>query len=196
MIEIFDTIISRDLIERYFACDIKHCRGACCIEGDAGAPITEEEYNILRQILPAVWNDLSPQARRVINTQGVGYIDREGDIVTSTVDDKDCVFTYYNNNICGCAIEKAYNEGRITFRKPVSCHLYPVRVKQYKTWKAVNYDCQKVCKAAEILGRQQQTRLYQFLREPLIRKFGVKWYDALNACADHVARTCKPLQRF
>ncbi|MDR1813560.1 MAG: DUF3109 family protein [Tannerella sp.] len=183
MIEIFDTIISRDLAERYFHCDLPHCKGRCCVEGDAGAPLEKAEFNILRKILPVIWNDLSPDAQRVINAQGVACIDREGETVTSIVNGKDCVFTCYDENaVCRCAIEKAYYEGKTDFLKPVSCHLYPVRVKQYKYYKAVNYDKWNICKAGELLGKLKQVPLYQFLKEPLIRKFGSEWYNALDEC--------------
>jgi hypothetical protein len=184
MIEIGDTIISIDLIERYFCCELFKCKGECCIEGESGAPLSKEEFDYLRKILPAVWDDLSPQAQVVINKQGIAYIDRENDIVTSIINGKDCVFTYYDETgVCKCAIEKAYNEGRIDFRKPISCHLYPVRVKQYKDYKAVNYHRWKVCKTAEISGEKKQIFVYQFLKEPLIQKFGEEWYKALNTCA-------------
>ncbi|MDR2913647.1 MAG: DUF3109 family protein [Tannerella sp.] len=184
MIQLEDTIISLDLIEKFFICDLKQCKGECCIEGDAGAPLEKEEFEILRKILPAIWEDLSPEAQAVINKQGVGYIDAENDIVTSIVNGKNCVFTYHDaNGICKCAIEKAYNEGRIKFMKPISCHLYPVRVVRYRNYQAVNYHRWKICRAAEILGEQKGLPVYQFLREPLIRKFGEEWYNALDTCA-------------
>lgn len=184
MIQIDDTIVSLELIERFFCCDLAQCKGECCVEGDAGAPLEKEEFDLLRRLLPAVWDDLSPEAQAVINRQGVGYIDTDNDIVTSIVDGKDCVFTYYDENgICKCAIEKAYTEGRIDFIKPISCHLYPVRIKRYKDYQAVNYHRWRVCRAAELLGEQKRLPLYRFLREPLIRKFGTEWYTALDTCA-------------
>jgi hypothetical protein len=184
MIRIEDTLVSLDLVESFFHCDLSQCKGACCIEGDAGAPLEKEEYDLLRELLPLVWDDLSPAAQAVINSQGIGYIDREGEIVTSIVDGKDCVFTCYDSaGLCRCAIEKAYRAGLTGFIKPVSCHLYPVRVKQYRDYKAVNYNRWSICQAAEIAGRRKKTPLYRFLREPLIRKFGEEWYRAIDACA-------------
>ncbi len=184
MIQIDDTLISLDLIERYFFCDLTKCRGECCIEGDAGAPLEKDEFDLLQAILPEVWDDLSPQARKVIERQGLAYIDSDGDIVTSIVDGKDCVFTCYDSEgTCKCAIEKAYREGRICFMKPISCHLYPVRVTQHKHFQAVNYHRWKICRAAEVLGEHKCIPLYRFLREPLIRKFGDEWYEALDTCA-------------
>lgn len=154
------------------------------MEGDAGAPLEKAEFDLLREILPEVWNDLSSEAQDVIKKQGVGYIDQDGEIVTSIVDGKNCVFTYYDKSgICKCAIEKAYREKRIDFYKPISCHLYPIRVSRFKTFQAVNYHRWRICSDAEILGRQERIPVYRFLREPLIRKFGQAWYDELDNCA-------------
>jgi hypothetical protein len=184
MIEIEDTVISLDLIERHFCCNLQECRGDCCIEGEAGAPLTGDEFDRLQKILPLLWDDLSPGAKEVINKQGIAYIDRGDDLVTSIINGKDCVFTCYDENgVCRCAIEKAYNEGRTDFRKPVSCHLYPVRVTQYRNYRAVNYHCWGICRAAEILGEQKRIPVYQFLKDALIREFGEEWYGALEACA-------------
>jgi len=188
MIAIEDTLISLDLIEYYFQCDLPNCKGNCCVDGDAGAPLEKDEFDILRKILPAVWDDLSPKAQQIIEKQGVGYIDISGETVTSIVNGKDCVFTCYDaNGGCRCAIEKAYREKRIDFLKPVSCHLYPIRVTQYENYQAVNYHRWKVCRPAEILGEKTRIPVYQFLREPLIRKFGEQWFEML----DHYAREYK-----
>ena len=184
MLQIEDTLVSLDLIERFFMCDLFNCKGACCIEGEAGAPLEGYEFEILRTILPTIWNDLSPEAREVIHKKGVGYIDISGETVTSIVNGKDCVFTCYDSGgICRCAIEKAFRKKQIDFIKPVSCHLYPVRVTNHNHFRAVNYHRWKVCRSAEILGEKAQILLYRFLREPLIRKFGEKWYDMLDLCA-------------
>lgn len=184
MLEIGNTLISLDLIERFFCCNLDACHGECCIEGEAGAPISKEEYNKLKEILPIVWDDLLPAAKEVINESGVGYIDSDGDLVTSIVDGKNCVFTCYGEGgMCYCAIEKAYREGRTDFYKPISCHLYPVRLTEYPDFTAINYHRWKICKAAEVLGRKEGIRLYQFLKDPLIRRFGKDWYDELvTAC--------------
>lgn len=184
MLQVDDTLVSLDLIERFFLCDLSSCKGVCCVEGDAGAPLEKAEFNLLRSILPEIWQELSPDAQRVIDEQGVGYIDRDGDIVTSIVNGKNCVFTYYDDKgICKCVIEKAYREGRIDFYKPISCHLYPVRVTRFNTFRAVNYHRWRICSAAEVLGKQERIPIYRFLREPLIRKFGQAWYDELDVCA-------------
>lgn len=189
MLQIQDTLVSLDLAERFFCCDLDSCLGECCIEGDAGAPITEEEYKKLKQLLPVVWDDLLPTARQRISEAGVGYIDEEGDLVTQIVDGRNCVFTTYApGGMCHCAIERAYREGRCDFRKPISCYLYPLRLTKYPTFTAVNYHRWKICRCAEALGRKKGIRLYQFLRQPLIDRFGQEWYDELvMACEAYLA---------
>ena len=180
MLQIKDTLVSLDLVEQFFLCDLDSCHGECCIEGDAGAPVTDDEAATIERILPEIWDDLLPRAQQEIKENGVSYIDEEGDRVTSIVDGKNCVFTCSGpDGMCYCAIEKAYREGRIDFYKPISCHLYPVRIKEYPTFTAVNYHRWKICKCAEVLGRKQGVRVYEFLKEPLIRRFGKEWYDEL-----------------
>ena len=184
MIQIKNTLISFDLIEEMFRCDLAACRGMCCVEGDAGAPVEREELALLEAALPVVWNDLSEQARKVITQQGAAYLDREDEYVTSIVDGKDCVFTCYDNEgICRCALEKAYQAGAIHFQKPISCHLYPIRVVNYKKFLAINYHTWSVCRPAVEWGRTCQIPVYQFLKDPLIRKFGADWYEQLEAVA-------------
>lgn len=184
MLQIDDTIISFDLLEREFICDLNACKGACCIEGDSGAPLTFDERDKIKELLPIIWNDLSPAAQQMIDAEGVSYIDIEGDLVTQIVHGKDCAFTYYDESgTCKCAIEKAYREGKTDFYKPISCHLYPVRLKQYDGFTAVNAHRWKICKAAEVCGRKEGVRLYQFLRTPLIRRFGETWWDQLDIAA-------------
>ena len=184
MLQIQDTIISFDVLEEAFVCDLSACKGICCVEGESGAPVEESEIACLEKALPAIWNDLSPAAKKVIETQGLVYRDAGGEYVTSIVDGKDCVFTCYDENgICRCAIEKAFRERKIDFYKPVSCHLYPVRVKQYNGFRAVNYHRWRVCEAAVALGNKQEVKVYQFLKEPLIRKFGEEWYEQLSIAA-------------
>lgn len=185
MQQIQDTLVSLDLAERFFCCDLSKCMGECCIEGDAGAPITREEYEKLKEVLPVVSDDLTPAGRKEIEERGVGYVDEEGDLVTTIVNGRDCAFcTYGPGGVCLCAVEKAYREGRIKdFRKPASCALYPVRLTRYPSFTAVNYHRWKVCRAAEVLGRKEGIRLYQFLEGPLTEYFGKEWYDELKlAC--------------
>ena len=189
MLEIQNTLVSLDLVERFFCCDLEKCLGQCCIDGDAGAPITDEERQKIEEILPEIWNDLLPQAQEVIREQGVSYVDEEGDLVTSIVNGQNCVFTTFGKDgMCLCAIEKAYREGRVDFLKPSSCHLHPVRLTTYPSFTAVNYHRWKICKCAEVLGQKEGIRVYQFLRGPLIARFGQEWYDELcQACEAYLA---------
>lgn len=185
MLEIQDKLVSLDVAERFFCCDLEKCLGECCIEGDAGAPITKAEYDKLKTLVDTVWDDLLPAAQRQIKEHGVGYIDEEGDLVTQIVDGKNCVFTTYGKDgMCLCALEKAYREGRSDFRKPISCYLYPLRVKKYDTFTAINYHRWKICRCAEVLGRSKNLRVYKFMREPLIEAFGKEWYDELEMACD------------
>lgn len=182
MLQIQDTLVSLDLAERYFCCDLDACQGACCIEGDAGAPLTADEASILEQLVGIVSSYLPEESRRRIAEAGISYIDEEGDLVTQLVGKRNCVFATRGDNgkgVCYCAIDKACRDGKCTFRKPSSCHLYPVRLTEYPTFTAVNYHRWEICRPAEELGRKLGLRLYQFLREPLIERFGKEWYDEL-----------------
>ncbi len=184
MLQIQNALVSLDLAEEFFVCDLAKCLGQCCIEGDAGAPITEDEKKKLEEVLPVVWDDLLPAAREVIERQGVAYTDEEGDLVTSIVDGRDCVFTTYApGGMCLCAVEKAFREGKCDWRKPMSCYLYPLRLTEYPDFTAVNYHRWKICKCACTLGRKEGVRLYEFMRGPLTERFGAEWYDELKlAC--------------
>ncbi len=186
-----ETLVSLDFIERFFCCDLEKCLGQCCIDGDAGAPVTEEEEARLREILPEIWSDLLPAAQRRIKEEGVTYRDVEHELVTQILPDSgNCVFsTYAEGGLCICAIEKAFREGRISFRKPISCYLYPARIKQFANGTtAVNYDRWKICKCAEVLGRTRGIRAYQFLRDPFVARFGREWYDELAFTAEEYLR--------
>ena len=188
MIQIENTIVSFDVIKEMFRCDVAACKGMCCVEGDAGAPVERDELPLLEAAVPVVWNDLSEEARKVITRQGAVYLDRDGEYVTSIVDGKDCVFTCYDNEgICRCALEKAYQAGTINLPKPISCHLYPIRVAKYKDFLAVNYHKWSVCQPAVDCGKAQQLPVFQFLKAPLIRKFGTVWYEQLEAVFEKYA---------
>ncbi|MGL6178616.1 MAG: DUF3109 family protein [Tannerellaceae bacterium] len=187
MVQIDDTIISLDVFDAKFICDLDKCKGECCVEGESGAPLEDDEVAKLEAVLSIVWDDLSEEAKAVIKAQGVAYEDFDGDMVTSIVNGKDCVFTCYDaSGMCKCAIEKAYREGKVDFYKPISCHLYPIRLEKYQEFTAVNYHRWSVCKAAEILGQKEGLPVYKFLKEPLIRKFGNEWYEQLEICADEL----------
>lgn len=185
MLQIKDTLISLDLFDQYFCCDLQACLGICCVEGDSGAPLELDEVAEIENILPEIWDNLSEKAKAIIETQGVAYADVEGEMVTSIVNGKDCVFTCYGKDgICYCAIEKAWREGKISFMKPISCHLYPVRLKKYPDYTAVNYQAWSICAGARALGKTTGTPLYQYLKEPLIRKFGQAWYNEVCIAAN------------
>ena len=184
-------LLSSDILTERFCCDLSTCKGACCVEGDAGAPVTLDEIAEIEDCLDDIWGNLSASAQAVIDKQGVAYTDQEGDLVTSIVRGKDCVFTFYDEiddfdthlpirDCCLCALEKAFRAGKTHFCKPVSCALYPIREKQLGNGLiGLNYNRWEVCKMAVVKGRQEDIPLYQFLREPLIRRFGEAWYDDL-----------------
>ena len=189
MLQIQDVVVSFDVLKEKFLCDLSACKGACCIEGDAGAPVELDEVEKLEEVLPLIEDELSPEARAVIDEQGVVYVDQEGDLVTSIVNGKDCVFTCYDDKgCCYCAIEKAFREGKTDFMKPVSCHLYPIRVKDFGEFKGVNYNRWDVCKAAVLLGQKENLPVYKFLKEPLIRKFGAEWYVELETAVEELKK--------
>lgn len=189
MLQIQDTLVSLDLAERFFCCNLDACHGQCCLDGDAGAPLEPGEADTIRGILPEIWDDLLPAAQREIEANGVSYIDCEGDEVTALVEGGLCAFaTTAPDGSWRCAIENACREGRIGFLKPVSCHLYPVRVKKYDSFTAVNLHRWRICKSAEVLGRANGLRAYRFLEGPLRRRFGDAWYDELKLTCDEYLR--------
>lgn len=190
MLQIQDTLVSLDLAERFFCCDIDACLGECCIEGDAGAPITPEEKERIDALMPVLKPRLLPSALNRIEEAGTEYVDEEGDLVTQIVEGRNCVFTSYApGGVCQCAIECACSAGETGgFRKPSSCALYPVRLTEYPTFTAVNYHRWDICRPAEKLGRKLGIRLYQFLKGPLTERFGAEWYAELcEACEAYLA---------
>lgn len=185
MFHIQDTIVSLDILEKEFCCDLESCKGCCCIEGDAGAPLTDEEEKKLQAILPVLLPDMTKEARQAVEERGLSYFDLSGERVTQIVNGKDCVFARTaHNGWCYCLIEKAYNAGKIDFKKPISCHLYPIRLSDHPTFTAVEYHRWDICHCARVLGKKQHIPLYRFLREPLIRRFGQEWYDELCLTAE------------
>ena len=187
ILQVGDVLLSPDIITEYFFCDYEKCKGACCIEGDAGAPVTLEEISEIENSLDEVWDELSASAQTVIDKQGVAYSDRDGDLVTSIVGGRDCVFTCYENGSCLCALEKAFIQGKTTFCKPISCSLYPIREKQFSNGMiGLNYHRWEVCKDAVIKGKNNNIRVYEFLKEPLTRRFGSQWYEELQELAKTV----------
>ena len=183
MLEIDNTLISFDLIQCNFTCDLSVCRGACCVTGDSGAPLEPEEAAILKEIFNSVRPFLSEKSVETIKKTGTSVIDMENDLVTPLNDGRECAYTIFENGIAYCGIEKAYNLGVTVFRKPVSCYLYPVRIKRYKRFDAVNYHRWDICHPAVQMGDKLKTPVYCFAKNALIQRFGESWYNALSAAA-------------
>ncbi len=189
ILQVGDVLLSPDILTERFCCDYEKCRGICCVEGNAGAPVTLEEIGEIEDVLDTVWPDLSAQAQSVIDRQGVAYNDPEGDLVTSIVGGKDCVFTCYDGGNCLCALEKAFRQGRTRFCKPISCSLYPIRAKRFGDGSVgLNYHRWAICRDAVRKGEELDIPVYKFLREPLIRRFGEAWYEELEALANELLK--------
>ena len=180
IIEIDDILVSSDIFTEEFCCDLDACKGICCVEGDAGAPVTLDEIGGIEDALDTVWDDMSASAQAVVDKQGVAYTDRDGDLVTSIVGGKDCVFTCYEGDCCLCALERAYRSGKTGFCKPISCALYPIREKRLGNGMiALNYNRWDVCRDAVKKGRELHLPVYKFLKEPRIRRVGAEFYEKL-----------------
>lgn len=190
ILEVSNILVSSDIITEQFCCDLDKCHGICCVEGDAGAPVTLDEIAGIEDSLDTVWGDMSASAQAVVDKQGVAYTDREGDLVTSIVGGKDCVFTCYENGYCLCALERAYRLGKTSFIKPISCALYPIREKRINSdIVALNYNRWDVCRDAVKKGQELGLPVYRFLEGPLVRRFGKEWYDELCAVAEELKRS-------
>jgi hypothetical protein len=185
MLRINDTIFSLDIIEKKFSCDLHHCKGACCRYGDSGAPLTDNEVLILDGIYPVVKSFLRPDGISAIIKQGTNTIDIENDKVTPLIDNLDCAYSVFDGEIMMCGFEKAWSEGKISFRKPVSCHLFPLRIKHFSDFTAVNYQELAICSGGREAGKRDGIYLYEFLREPMIRAFGEQIYNELCVAAQH-----------
>lgn len=184
MFQLGKTIVSENILSNDFACNLSACKGACCIDGDAGAPLEKEETQQLQSIYPKIKSYLRPEGIDAIENQGIFVTTEEGEYETPLIDGADCayvIFDEYQTALCG--IEEAYNQGDIDWKKPVSCHLYPVRVKDYSEFSAVNYHKWHICDDACSLGKELQIPIYKFVKEALIRKFGTQWYEELEKIA-------------
>ncbi len=179
MIKIDDVLVSDDIRDIHFVCKLAACHGDCCVEGDAGAPLEEDEISILEDYIDKIKPFLSEKGREVIELLGVFDYDTDASYVTPLVDNEECAFVRFENGIAFCSIEKAWLEGKIPFQKPISCHLYPVRISKVGDFTAVNYEKWSVCQPALILGEKKGVPLYWFLKEPLVRKLGEAWYERL-----------------
>jgi len=194
MIKVGEVLISDDIRDKEFVCNLEKCKGACCVEGDFGAPLEESELQILEEIYPIVKPYLSPKAIKTavkpyltakgiktIEKQGTHTIDDDGELCTPVIDGKECVYSSYDKKgILKCGIEQAYNDGKVSWKKPISCHLYPIRVTSKKNFEALNYHKWHICSPACALGKELQVPVYKFLKDPLIRKYGAEWYGQLE----------------
>ncbi|MBN1251397.1 MAG: DUF3109 family protein [Bacteroidales bacterium] len=191
MIEIGKCIVTKEVIQEKFVCDLNKCKGMCCVEGDSGAPLEEDEIDILDEI----YNDIKPYLReegiKAIEKQGKYKIDWDGDYVTPLINEKECAYAIFEEGIAKCAVEKAYLDGKVDFKKPISCHLYPIRVKKLTEYDALNYDRWKICKPAISLGEELNLNVYKFLEEPLVRKYGKEWFSELKLVADELKKAEK-----
>ena len=188
--EIDGVLISSDILTERFCCDYEKCKGICCVEGDAGAPVKMEEVASLEEALDTVWPELPASSQSVIDRQGVVYTDKEGDLVTSIVRGRECVFAKEENGCWLCMLEKAARQkaaANSQFIKPISCALYPIREKTFNNGLVgLNYNRWEVCRDAVVKGKAMDVRVYQFLKEPLIRRFGEAWYEELCAVANQL----------
>lgn len=189
IIQVGNVLVSPDIFTEKFCCDLDKCKGQCCVEGDAGAPVTLDEIGGIEDSLDTVWTDMSASAQAIVDKQGVAYVDQEGDLVTSIVNGRDCVFTCYANGCCLCALERAYRAKKTDFVKPISCALYPIRVKAFNNDTfGINYNRWDVCKDAVIKGKELNLPVYKFLEGPLTRRFGVEWYKELCEVAEQLEK--------
>jgi len=188
MFQIGKTIISEEILEKEFVCNLSACKGACCIDGDAGAPLNDAETKILEAIYPKVKPFLRKAGIAAIETQGTWTKGADGDFETPLIDNKDCAYVIFDGETALCAIEQAYNQGEIDWKKPVSCHLYPIRIKDFTEFAAVNYDKWKICDDACSLGKELEVPVYKFVKEALVRRFGEDWYLELEKVAEELKK--------
>ena len=181
MLVVDKTVISTDVVEEKFICDLLKCKGACCVEGDLGAPLELDELPEIEQAVEAVKPYLSKEAVEAIESEGAYILDEEGDYSTTTINGAECAFAFYDENkILKCGLEQAWKDGKSEFRKPISCHLYPIRIKNLGEYDALNYDRWQICSPACDLGEKQGVSVFKFLKEPLIRKYGEDWYKKVE----------------
>ena len=190
-----NTLVSLDVLEKEFCCDLDTCRGCCCIEGDAGCPVTDEEVEQIQKLLPQLLPQMTKEAREVVEKQGLSYLDPSGEQVLSIVNGKDCIFARTDHQgWCYCLIEKLAKSQELRakspFLKPISCHLYPIRLTKVGDYTGVEYHRWDICHCARMKGKKLHLPLYQFLKEPLIRRFGQEWYDELCLTANEWKKQC------
>ena len=186
MLQIGNTIFSLDVLEKKFVCDLRNCHGMCCRDGDSGAPLTDDEVLLLDEIFPSIKGFLRPEGLKAVEEQGTSVVDFENDNVTPLISGAECAYTLFEKGIYSCAIEKAYEEGITGFRKPLSCHLFPARMKRFGDFTAVNYQELSICSAARRSGASMGVYVYEFLKEPLTRAVGEEVYKELCIAAEEL----------
>ena len=170
MLQVGQMIVSEEIFTKQFVCDLKACKGGCCVQGEAGAPLSKEETDVLQEVYPKIISFLNPEGVKAIEDQGVFVEAKNGDLETPLVVNKQCAYTVFDaQGNASCGIEKAYENGVVSFQKPMSCHLYPIRVKSFSVFKALNYEQWDICSAACQLGTDLKVPLYKFLKQPLIK---------------------------
>lgn len=181
MIEVGGVLLHEDVVKENFVCNLNKCKGACCLEGDSGAPLNADELDILTEIYPKVKPYMTAKGIATVEREGAYVTDFDGDYTTPCVDkNKECAYVIFENGITKCAIEKAYEQGDISWKKPISCHLYPIRITKYPEFDVLNYDRWNICSPACTFGNELKVRVHEFLKAPLIRKYGEEWYAELE----------------
>jgi len=193
MLAIGKTLISEDVLEKKFVCDLNACKGACCVAGDSGAPLDQDELPLLEEAVEKVKPYMNKKGLAALEKHGPYVVDSDGDYTTTLVGEKaECAFVFFDaQKIAKCSIEQAYNEGKIKWKKPISCHLYPIRINKHKAYDAVNYDRWDICAPACACGNKLDVPVYKFLKEPLIRKYGKEWFKELETSAKLYFKTKK-----
>jgi len=188
MFQLKKTVISEDIIEKDFVCNLNACKGECCVAGEAGAPLESEEAQLLKDIYPEIKPFLRSEGIQAIEEQGTHITTPLNDLETPLVNGKECAYATFNDKgHASCGIEDAYNAEKVTFKKPISCHLYPVRVQKYSSFSAVNYHKWPICDDACTLGQELKVPVYKFVKDALTRKFGQDWYNELeNIAKEHL----------
>jgi hypothetical protein len=184
MYQIGKTIVSEEIFEKEFVCNLNACKGQCCVDGDSGAPLTEEETAILDDIFPKIKSYLRPEGIEAIENQGKWIIGEDGEYETPLVNGSECAYVVFDDDKALCGIEKAFLENKIDWKKPISCHLYPIRLTEYSQFTALNYHQWHICSPACDFGKELSVPVFKFLKDPLIRKFGKSWYDDLEKVAE------------
>lgn len=186
MIQIEDALVSFDIFEEKFCCDLAQCKGVCCVEGDSGAPLEKDEPGKIEANYRNVKPCMKAEGIAAVEEQGYAVIDRDGDLVTPLIHNRECAYAIEENGACWCAIEKAWTEGKSSFRKPISCHLYPIRISKYEGFEALNYNRWEICACARRKGREEGIPLYRFLKDALILRYGREWYEQLEYAAREI----------